>query len=189
MDWTKDDLKYLLSYKKVMDSDDIRVKQIIKKKLMSNKYIVHVLHNTALESDNANPQDYFGINIFPYYIIPDTQHDIQNFLCYEVSYNQLDKSNKSIKVLQVIFYILCYKSDIIDQETAIARHDMLAALLSDQFNWTNIFGSKISLVQDKASVVDTNYAARTLIFEQVTDNNLVKTNDKIPRIIDRDIVY
>jgi hypothetical protein len=26
MEWTKDDLKYLLSYKKVMDSDDIRIK-------------------------------------------------------------------------------------------------------------------------------------------------------------------
>lgn len=188
MEWTKDDLKYLLSYKKVMDSDDIRIKQIVKKKLMSNKYIAHVLHNTQLQSSDANPEDYFGINIFPYYIIPETQHDIQNFLCYEISYDQVDKYNRSIKVLQIIFYILCHKNDVIDSETAIARHDLLAALIADQFNWTNIFGSKINLVSDRSSVVDNDYASRTLIFEQTTDNNIVKTSDKITRIIDRDII-
>ena len=53
------------------------------------------------------------------------------------------------------------------------------------FNWSSEFGSKIMLVSDVPSVVDNNYACRTLSFEQTTDNNVVKTTDGVPRLINK----
>lgn len=183
-DEMKECLNSLLQFKGAIDSDDIKVKETIKKILSENKLIAYALNNKELEAEEADPEDYFGINILPYYMINPVQHNVQNFLCYEVSYDmersyQYSKShnslNPTIKTLSIIFTILCHHSNIIDEETGMARHDLLAALVQDQFNWSSEFGSKIMLVSDEPSVVDTNYACRTLVFQQTTDNNIVKS--------------
>lgn len=175
--WTDADRQNLLDLKNAVDSDDIKVKEQIKQVLLNNRYIIHVLNNKDLEDSDANPDDYFNVNILPYYLIAPTQTDTQNFICYEVSYEELDRFNPAFKKLQIVFYILCHQQDLIDEDTGLARHDLLAALIQDQFNYTTyIGGGKIKLISDKPSVTDTNYATRTMIFEQYTDNNLVKSN-------------
>lgn len=188
MEWTKDDVKRLLEFKNTVDSDDIKIKEQIKHKLVSNRYIAHVLNNKELEDSDANPEDYFGVNIFPYYIVYPTQHNVQNFICYEVTYRNIERYNSALKELDVMFYILCECKNIIDSDTGIARHDLLAALITDQFNHTNIFGKKISLVSDIGYVTDDQYALRTLTFEQVTDNNFVKTKNGVSKLSNKDIV-
>ena len=185
--WTKEDKAVLQSFKDRIDSDDIKIKEQIKKVLIQNRYIMHVLHNKELEEVDAEPEDYFGVCVLPYYLIQPTQSNVKNFLCYEVNYDELDRYNRVVKKLEIVFYIICHNKDIIDGDTGIARHDLLAALLQDEFNYTNYFGSKIRLVSDVASVVDTDYACRTLTFEQITDNNVVKTRDNTPIIANKEI--
>lgn len=198
MSWTKKDRQKLLDFKKNYDSDDIRIKEKIKQLLLDNRYIIHVLNNKELEENDCEPDEYFGINILPYYLVTPTQTNVENFICFEISYNEAssfryNKShsslNSTIKNLNIVFYILCEQKNIIDKETGIARHDLLAALLQDQFNWTNYFGSKIMLVSDEPSVVDNNYACRVLTFAQTTDNNIVKTGENGPRLANKDVVY
>lgn len=187
-------LDALLQFKGEIDSDDIKVKETIKRILLDNKLIVYALNNKELEEEEADPEDYFGVNILPYYMINPVQHNVQNYLCYEVRYDmaqsyQYSKShnslNPTVKTLNIIFTILCHHRNIVDEETGLARHDLLAALVQDQFNWSSEFGSKIMLVSDVPSVVDNNYACRTLCFEQTADNNIVKTVDDIPRLINK----
>ena len=187
-------LDALLQFKGEIDSDDIKVKETIKRILLDNKLIVYALNNKELEEEEADPEDYFGVNILPYYMINPVQHNVQNYLCYEVRYDmaqsyQYSKShnslNPTVKTLSIIFTILCHHRNIVDEETGLARHDLLAALVQDQFNWSSEFGSKIMLVSDVPSVVDNNYACRTLSFVQTTDNNVVKTVDNIPRLINK----
>ena len=177
-------LESLLQFKGSLDSDDIKVKETIKRILLDNKLIIYALNNKELEEEEADPEDYFGVNILPYYMISPVQHNVQNYLCYEVRYDmaqayQYSKShnslNPTVKTLSIIFTILCHHRNVIDEETGIARHDLLAALIQDQFNWSSEFGSKIMLVSDVPSVVDNNYACRTLSFERTTDNNVVKS--------------
>lgn len=177
MEWTEEDRKALLAFKDEVDCDDVKIKEQIKKVLLDNRFIVHVLNNKELEESDAEPEDYFGMdrNIRPAYIIPETQSSVKNFLCYEVGYRNLDRYNRLVKDLQITFYILCHEKDIIDEETGVARHDLLAALIQDQFNFTNYFGPEIMLVSDLPSVTDNSYNTRTLIFEQQTDNNVVKS--------------
>ncbi len=187
MEWTNEDRAKLLSMKETVDSDDIKVKEGIKKILLENRYIIHVLNNKELEEADAEIDEYFGVNILPYYIIQPTQHNVQNFICYEVAYDEVNKYNTAVKTLRIIFYILCEHKNLIDKETGMARHDLLAALIQDQFNFSNDFGAKIHLISDVPTVVDNDYACRTMIFKQIADNNLVKTKDGIPRFANKGV--
>lgn len=187
MEWTVDDRKYLLNLKHSLDSDNIKVKEKIKKELLDNQYIIHVLNNKDLQSINAGADDYYNVNIFPTLSIPFTQSKVDNFICYEVRYETVKFSNIQ-KKLQVVFNVVCQSQTIIDKETGLPRHDLLAALIQDKFNYTNYFGAKLTLVSDMPSTVDKTYSARTLVFEQTTDNNVVKSKGGTPKIINKDTI-
>ena len=187
MQLTKDELKELRELKNIVDSDDIRNKEIIKRKLLDNNKIIYLLNNKELMEADAEADEYYGVNILPYYMITKTQHNVQNFICYETQYDELDRYNQTVKYMQIIFYILCEQKNMIDKNTYIARHDLLAALILDEFNHTNYFGKKIHCISNKPSVTDNDYSCRTLIFEQVTDNNLVKTRESKPRLVNKEI--
>jgi len=92
-----------------------------------------------------------------------------------------------MKLLNITFYILCEEKNNIEKSTGIARHDLIGALIMDIFNWSNLFGCQIHCVSDMPSVTDNDYATRTLIFEQTTDNNLAKTRGGITGIYPREI--
>lgn len=184
----------LLSFKETVDSDDVKVKEKIKYMLSNNELIIFALNNKELEESGAQPDEYLGVNILPFYLLEEVQTHVNNFVCFEVSYDmaqsyQYSKSHKSlnstVKTLNVIFHILCDEKDIIEENTGIARHDLLATLVIDQFNWSNEFGGKLMLVSDVPSTVDKHYACRTLVFQQTTDNNVIKTIDDIPRYVNK----
>ena len=191
MEWTKEErnkrAEILREFREKIDCDDIKVKEKIKEELLKDELIIHVLNNKELEEADGQPEDYYGINILPYYIIEPTQTDVQNFICIEVDYNELDYYNSDVKQLMIKFIILCEQKNIIEENTSLPRHDLLAALILDRFNHTNYFGTKVRCISDVATVVDQTYACRTLIFEQKTDNNLTKTRNKIPMLANKEI--
>lgn len=166
------EIQEIIELKKKNEIDNIYYKEIIKNKLINNTKIIHSLNNSQL--DEECPSDYMGENIRPYYMFPETQTIPMHYICFETSFNEVPKYNNALKVGQVIFYILCDVKDIFDKQTGIARHDLLSALIIDEFNWSNMFGTQIRLISDKPAVVDTYYAGRTLIFEQTTPNSIVK---------------
>ena len=75
MELTAEQLDYLRSLKTLTDSDTVRFKEIIKKKLINNQMIIYLLNNTELEDSEADPSDYLGVNILPFYLIHPTQHN------------------------------------------------------------------------------------------------------------------
>lgn len=196
MEWTQSDSDALLNFTTAIDSDDIHIKEKIKKILLNNRFIIHVLNNEELEEQGCEPDDYFNVNILPYFLIEPIQTDVKNYVCYEIHYNQNrgQRINDSYKRLQIIFHILCHNKSLIDEDTEVARHDLLAALIQNDFDFSVDFGSRIRLVSDVASTADKNrnYACRTLTFEQVTDNNVVKVmnpreNDVSVRFANKDV--
>lgn len=182
MEWTQDDIAELQAFTQTIDSDDIKIKEQIKEKLLNNKFIIHVLNNEELEKLGAEADEYYGVNILPYYMISPTQTNVQNFVCFEINYDELDRYNHCVKKLNIVFYVLCHQKNIIDKDTGISRHDLLASLIQYDFNFSNDFGKKIKLISDVSNVVDTNYSCRVLTFQQITDNNLVKTKNGSPRL-------
>jgi len=190
MGLSKAEIQNLRAFRDSLDNDNIKLKQQIKKKLLSDKYIIHVLNNKELEKADAEPDDYFGVNILPFFILPDTQTKVDNFICFETS-NEVKYSmnyNASVrKTQQITFTILCNDKNDIDKETSLPRHDLLAALIQNKFNYEMFLGGRWILVSDRASVTDTHYLMRTLLFQQDTDNNLVKTVNGKPKIINHSV--
>lgn len=186
MNYTNSDIQYLQSFRDTVDYDGIKVKQQIKDLLLSNKHIIHVLNNEELEAVDAEPNDYYGVNIYPFYQIQPIQHNVQNFITFQVSTTDIPQYDKTKKYLQIIFVILCNVGNIIEKTTSLPRHDLLGALIQDQFNFTNICGKKIKIVEDKEIVADNDYIGRQIIFEQYVDNNLVRTRDGMTRFTNKE---
>lgn len=186
MELTEIQLQELRALKNLPDSDDIRYKEVIKKTLINNPLIIYLLNNKELEDNEADPSDYLGVNILPYYLIHPTQYNVQNFICFETEVRELERYNSKMKLQKIIFYILCEEKNNIEKATGIARHDLIAAQIINMFNWSNLFGAQIHLVTNLPSVTDNDYATRTLTFEQLTDNNLSKTVNGTTRMLNRE---
>lgn len=173
MPWTKEDEQDLLSFKRIIDSDNIKIKEFIKKRLIDNRYIIHVLNNNELDEDS--PDEYLGDNILPYYLIAPTQTNVKNFLCFDCGYNEVDRYNRMVKEMDIYFYILCHEKNGMYGGSGIARHDLLGALVMNEFNYREVPGGRMYLISDVSSVTDNSYSTRTLRFRLRTDNNAVKS--------------
>lgn len=170
MKLTEQELAELRRYRNEPDEDNVRYKQIIKKKLLGNNKIIYLLHNKDLEEAEAD--EYLGINILPYYLIAPTQHEVQNFICFETSFENVSRGNAIMKIQNINFYILCHHADINVAELSSPRHDIISAEIINMFQGCNDFGTQLKLMSDKPSVTDNDYATRTLIFSQITTNSI-----------------
>lgn len=176
----KEDIQSMIEYKKHHEKDNIYYKEIIKNKLINNKKIIYSINSSEL--DPECPADYVGENILPFYLIVDTQTKVQNYICFETSFMEAPRYNDVMKFGQIIFYIICDSKTIYDKATGISRHDLMAALITDEFNYTNMFGTQVKLVSDKPVAIDSMYVGRTLIFEQTTPNSIVKSQRVINKL-------
>lgn len=170
MKLTEKELSELRRYRNMPDEDNVRYKQIIKKKLLGNNKIIYLLHNKDLEEAEAD--EYLGVNILPYYLIAPTQHAVQNYICFETSFENVSRGNAIMKIQNINFYILCHHADINVAELSSPRHDIISAEIINMFQGCNDFGTQLKLMSDKPSVTDNDYATRTLIFSQITTNSI-----------------
>ena len=188
---TKEDLlNKLRAYASTPDDDNIRYKEKIHDALLSNVELLYALNNEELESElfdgdklNIDKETgellgevdrYFGdnSNIRPYLFIPDTQTDVKHYICYQVMFDELPRYQNIQKYTEITFNIFVNGKDRTDKLTGIPRHDLIASIIREKFNWSNIFGMQTHLISSKESVTDNNYLVRTLIF-QITDVNSI----------------
>lgn len=200
---TKQDmLKKLKMFKETPDNDTIRYKKKIEKKLMGCPELLYTLNEKKLETElfddkgniNWNTETgeplgewdrYFGsnANIRPFLFIPDTQTGARHYICYQVNFTESPRYNSVEKYIQVKFTIFVYGNDRIDKLTGIPRHDLLTAIIQEQINWTNIFGTQCMIVSDQESTTDNNYLVRTFIFQATMPNSITETRNGISRTI------
>ena len=196
---TKDDLlNKLCAYKITPDDDVILYKQKIKNALLSNPCLLYALDDKTLESElfdkNGNinwewNEDtkqyeplgewdrYFGSDslIRPFLFIPDTQTTVKCYVCYQVEFNEMPRYNNIEKYTLITFTIFVHGDDRVDKLTGIPRHDLIASIIREKFNWSSIFGMQAKLISSKESTTDNNYICRTLIFQVLDLNGIVNT--------------
>ena len=196
---TKDDLlNKLRAYKTTPDDDVILYKQKIKNALLSNPCLLYALNDKKLESElfdkNGNinwecNEDtkqyeplgewdrYFGSDslIRPFLFIPDTQTTVKCYICYQVEFNEMPRYNNIEKYTLIIFNIFVHGDDRVDKLTGIPRHDLIASIIRERFNWSSIFGMQAKLISSKESTTDNNYVCRTLTFQVLDLNGIVNT--------------
>ena len=200
---TKNDLlNKLRAYRTTPDDENIQYKKKIKKALMLNPCLLYALNEKSLESElfdddgninwewNEDTKEYeplgewdryFGgtSNIRPYLFIPDTQTEVKHYICYQVSFDEMPRYQDTLKYTNVTFTIFVHGNDRNDKLTGIPRHDLIASIIRERFNWSNIFGMQTHLVSSKESTTDNNYIVRTLVFQVVDTNGIVKTTNGI----------
>lgn len=122
---------------------------------------------------------YFGTNanIRPFLFIPETQTNVRHYVCYQVGFDAQPRYNDTLKYTTITFTIFIHGNDRIDQWTGIPRHDLIASIIRERFNWSNIFGMQTHLISSKESTTDNNYVVRTLVFQVVDTNGIVKTTN------------
>ena len=189
---TKEELlNKLRAYAETPDDDNIRYKEKIHDALLSNVELLYALNNEELESELFDEDEnllideetgellgevdrYFGdnSNIRPYLFIPETQTDVKHYVCYQVMFDELPRYKNVQKYTEITFNIFVNGKDRTDKLTGIPRHDLIASIIRERFNWSNIFGMQTHLISSKESVTDNNYLVRTLIF-QITDVNSI----------------
>ena len=187
---TKEELlNKLRAYADTPDDDNVKYKNIIRKALLNCPELLYALNNNELESELFDEDGnllidkttgellgevdrYFGDNssIRPSLFIPDTQTTVNSYVCYQVMFDELPRYNHIQKYTQITFTIFVNGKDRTDKLTGIPRHDLIASIIREKFNWSNIFGMQTHLISSKESITDNNYLVRTLIF-QVTDTN------------------
>ena len=192
----KDLLNKLRAYADTPDDDNIRYKEKIHDALLNNAELLYALNNEELESElfdeNGNllideetgellgeVDRYFGdnSNIRPYLFIPDTQTDVKHYVCYQVAFDELPRYSNIQKYTEITFNIFVNGKDRTDKLTGIPRHDLIASIIRERFNWSSIFGMQTHLISSKESVTDNNYLVRTLIFQIVDTNGIVTTQN------------
>lgn len=184
-------LKKLRAYADNPDDDNIKYKNIIRKALLKCPELLYALNNKELESElfdkdgnlliNEDTGEllgevdrYFGdnSNIRPSLFIPDTQTTVNSYVCYQVMFDELPRYNNTQKYTNIVFNIFVNGKDRTDKLTGIPRHDLIASIIREKFNWSNIFGMQTHLISSKESTTDNDYLVRTLIF-QTTDTNSI----------------
>lgn len=200
---TKNDLlNKLRAYRTTPEDENIQYKKKIEKALMLNPCLLYALNEKSLESElfdddgninwewNEETKEYeplgewdryFGgtSNIRPYLFIPDTQTEVKHYICYQVSFDEMPRYQDTLKYTNVTFTIFVHGNDRNDKLTGIPRHDLIASIIRERFNWSNIFGMQTHLVSSKESTTDNNYIVRTLVFQVVDTNGIVKTTNGI----------
>ena len=189
---TKEDLlNKLRAYADTPDDDNTKYKNIIRKALLNCPELLYALNNNELEPELFDEDGnllidedtgellgevdrYFGdnSNIRPSLFIPDTQTTVNSYVCYQVMFDELPRYSNIQKYTEITFNIFVNGKDRTDKLTGIPRHDLIASIIRERFNWSNIFGMQTHLISSKESVTDNNYLVRTLIF-QITDVNSI----------------
>lgn len=196
---TKNDLlNKLRAYKTTPDDDIILYKQKIKNALLSNPCLLYALNEKELESelfdkngninwewnDELNDYEplgewdrYFGenSNIRSSLFIPETQTKVKHYLCYQVGFDELPRYSPMYKYTEITFTIFVHGDDRVDKFTGLQRHDLIASIIRERFNWSSIFGLQTKLVSSKESTTDNNYVVRTLVFQIYDPNSTVYT--------------
>ena len=196
---TKDDLlNKLRAYKTTPDDENIQYKKKIEKALMLNPCLLYTLNEKSLESElfdddgninwkwNEDTKEYeplgewgryFGSNsnIRPFLFIPDTQTEVKHYICYQVAFDETPRYQDTLKYTTITFTIFVHGNDRMDKFTGIPRHDLIASIIRERFNWSNIFGMQAHLTQNYEQTVDNNYVARYLTFQLTDLNSSVQT--------------
>ena len=171
--------------------DDIdSYKYIIMDILTKNQDILKTLHNKDFEQEDKkingllNGDLYRDVNIFNFLKIPDTQSVSKNYICFEVDDMEQVRYNEALITKNITFRTVAFEDDI-KTDWGIARQDLLAMIIKNKFDWSNVFGMHVSKIYDRGRVSEDGYYYRELIYETTVPNNLVNKAKNIGVTYDR----
>ena len=153
-------------------SDIMKYKSKVMAKLIECPEVFQLIDNREITSSD----ELINKNIFSRMRVPDTSDTVKNYICFDIrargsSYNDLYK-NITVNVV-----IICHEGDIATPWGN--RHDVLAGVIIDLFNWSNFLGLELELLSDDEDIMEKKFNIRTLQFKNLVLNSIqngVKVN-------------
>ena len=154
------------------NTDDIfRYKYKIMKTLTSNQDLLRTLHNDELQGNDeiVNGDLYRNVCIFDFMKLPNNKSKVKNYICFEVNDNGAgDFTNKTI-----IFRTVSHEEDHVT-DWNISRQDLLALIIKNEFDWSNVFGMHVEKQSDNGYVTsdgNESYYYREIVYRTTAPNN------------------
>ncbi len=153
--------------------DIVRLKHKIMQELTSNADVLRTLHNIHLESkisnwDNPNGDIYRDVNIFDFLKLPSLKDEIFNYICFEVV--TTSSYNDDYIIMNVIFRTVSHVNDM-KTDWGIQRHDLLALIIKNEFDWTNVFGKTLIKISDNGKIGEDDFYYREIVYQSTLPNN------------------
>lgn len=143
-------------------ADDIyRCKYKIMKMLTEDQDILTTLHNDELAGTDKiiNGDAYRNVCIFDFMKLPDQKIEVKNYVCFEVNDNGWGDTTEKTVVFRCVSHIDDAKTD-----WGINRHDLLAAIIKNKFDWSNALGMRLIKLADNGKVTDDGYYYREVVY-------------------------
>lgn len=148
-------------------SDNITYKNKIMNKLCSISDIVTLINNPNITQDN--PDKMRETHILSRMKIPNTTLTAKNYICFDFN-SRIYSRNEVLKNITINVGVICHESEI--KTVWGNRHDVLAGVITDAFNWSRFLGFELEQVSDKEDILEKEYYARTLTFQNLAPNSL-----------------
>ena len=170
---TSDRLKLIQNSNMSQDGIDnvVFAKQRLQEDFCKDVDIIELLNNKELIDKNVKPEDYVGINIFPYMHIPQTQSEVNNFLCFEINVTQTIRNNDIMLAQTLLIRTISHEQDI-STKYGISRQDLLAMVVKDRLLWSGVVGTSLKLVYDSGKVSESGYYYREMQFDNIVLNGI-----------------
>lgn len=172
-------IKRSIDEKNKSNIDDIfRYKYKIMKMLTSNQDILHALHNDELcgKDEIINGDLYRDVCIFDFLKLPDLKDEVNNYICFEVN----DTGHGNMLAKRIIFRTVSHKDDH-KTDWGISRQDLLASIIKNEFDWSNVFGMHLEKESDVGSIADDDFYYREIVYKTSTPNNTYNKINNINR--------
>ena len=154
--------------------DDIaRFKYKVMQELTSNPDVLRTLHNNYLEEkisdwDHPNGDMYRDVNIFDFMKLPSLKGEIFNYICFEVS--TTNSYSEDFVVTNLYFRTVSHVRDM-KTDWGMQRHDLLALIIKDQFDWSKVFGMTLVKMSDVGKIGEDDFYYREIVYQSVLPNN------------------
>ena len=151
--------------------DDVEIyKYKIMQMLTEDADLISTLNNKELDGHKGD--DYRFVNIFNFLKIPDTQSTVKNIVCFEVNDVEQPRYTNGLMKKYLVFRTVSHEDDV-QTDYGMARQDLLALIIKNKFDWSQVFGMHIEKVQDYGKITENGYYYREFIYETIASNNLV----------------
>lgn len=164
------------------NTDDIfRYKYKIMKILTSSQDLLKTLHNDELQGSNEiiNGDLYRNVCIFDFMKLPNNKSQVKNYVCFEVN----DNGAGDLTTKTIVFRTVSHEDDHVT-DWNISRQDLLALIIKNEFDWSNVFGMHVEKQSDNGYVTsdgNESYYYREIVYRTAAPNNIYNKINNIRR--------
>lgn len=151
-----------------MNKETSEIKRKIMLKLAQDPKIFELIDNKDI--DPECPDDLIYTNIFPYTRVDYTVQEVGAYICLKLDYPDVNE-NGIYKDAQLTFYVIC-NMGCMRVHGGLARTDAIAERIIELFDWTEEYGFKLQLFEEKENPIDENFYYRRLTFISVAPNGM-----------------